>query len=415
MPQVADSNTPSILFLAHRVPYPLDKGERIRVFHALKFLSRRAEIHLACLADEPVSEDSLAQLRAVCRQVAVVQNNGASRWMRAAGSILVGRTATEGAFHSPALIDLLRRWTDEKQFHAVMVSSSGMVPYWSLPKLRELPAVVDLIDVDSQKWFDYAAASRFPNSWLYRTEGRRLRRLEQRLPASTRAVTLVSKAETQLYRSFCHPGTVRTIPCGVDLDYFRPAPDSAIPLCVFVGALNYRPNVDGVRSFCREVWPEIRRRRADARLRLVGRRPTRAVRALGRLPGVEVVGQVADIRPHLAESALAIVPLQIARGVQTKVIEAMAMGKSVVASAPSLIGLDAQAGTDLLVAQNATEWAETVLRVLNKARLRKALGAAARRYVENHHRWEICLGPLAEILGLAVRTGQEPSPESQAA
>ncbi len=153
-------------------------------------------------------------------------------------------------------------------------------------------------------------------------------------------MTLVSDAETELFSRFGGPSVAHAIPNGVALDYFRePTPPPPESGCVFVGALDYRPNVDAACWFCRDVWPEIHRRRPDARLRLVGRRPVAAVRALSAVPGVEVVGQVSDVRPYLAEAAVAVNPLRIARGLQNKVLEAMAMGKAVVASPQALAGL----------------------------------------------------------------------------
>src|SRR5262249_47011580 len=157
--------------------------------------------------------------------------------------------------------------------------------------------------------------------WLYRREGQRLRRLEEALPAWTGAVTLVSEAEADLYRSFCTPGRVETVANGVDLDYFQPQECAAPKGCVFVGALDYRPNVEAARWFCRGVWPQLRRREPGLTLALVGRRPAPAVEALAEVPGVEVVGQVPDVRPYVARAAVAVVPLRIARGVQNKVLE----------------------------------------------------------------------------------------------
>jgi sugar transferase (PEP-CTERM/EpsH1 system associated) len=278
-----------------------------------------------------------------------------------------------------------------------------MVPYLRAEELAGVPAVIDLVDVDSQKWLDYAAAGRGPRAWLHRTEGRRLRRLEQGLPGWARAVTLVGEAEADLYRQFCAPGDVQAITNGVDLDYFRPGPEADGPVGVFVGALDYLPNVDGAGWFCREVWPEVRRRRPDARFLLVGRRPAPAVRRLADLPGVELVGQVPDVRPHVVRASVAVVPLRIARGVQNKVLEALAMAKPTVASPQTLAGLKARPGTHLLRASSPAEWAQAVLRLFDDAALRHRLGAAGRRYVEENHCWDRCLAPFAPLLGLPER------------
>lgn len=397
---------PNILCLVHRVPFPPDKGDRIRTFHLLQYLSGRANIHLACLADEPVNDYSRAALHNLASRVAIVPLGRWSRRLRIMGSVLRGHTASEGAFSTPKLRDVLCEWCAETRFDAVLASASSLVPYLRLPELRGIPAVIDLIDVDSQKWLDYAAASRGPHSWLYRLEGRRLRGIEKELPSWARAVTLVSEAEADLYRRFCAKGTVRAVGNGVDLDYFQPQPQATAPQCVFVGALDYRPNVDGATWFCREVWPEVRRRRPDARLSLVGRNPAPAVCRLAAIPGVELVGQVPDVRPYVTQAAVAVVPLQIARGVQNKVLEALAMSRAAVVSPQSLEGLGAQAGVDLLAASSVSEWVESILRLFADPGLRLQLGVAGRRYVEENHRWDRCLEPFGPLLGLPSKSTQ---------
>src|SRR5262249_49058466 len=189
--------------------------------------------------------DSISALRRYCRQVEVVPI-GRLRWLRALGGWLCGRTLTQGAFSSPALRATLRRWASATQFHATLASASSMIPYLRLPELCDVPAVVDLVDVDSQKWYDYAAAGYWPKSWLYRIEGRRLRRLESRVPDWARAATLTTAAEVALFRSFCPSGTVHVLENGVDLDYFQPHPAALEPAVTFVGQLDYRPNVEGI-------------------------------------------------------------------------------------------------------------------------------------------------------------------------
>jgi sugar transferase (PEP-CTERM/EpsH1 system associated) len=389
------------LYLVHRLPYPPDKGDRIRAFHLLKYLGRHCAVHVASLADESVPEETAQALRRHCERLAIVPL-GRTRWLHALASVARGRTISEGAFWSSALAALLRYWVRETRFHVVLASASSMVPYLRLAALRDLPAVVDLVDVDSQKWLDYAAASRLPKSWLYRLEGRRLRILESGLPTWARAATLVSTGETDLFKGFCDWDGVHAITNGVDLDYFRPAePSPAEDGCAFVGALDYRPNVDAACWFCREVWPEIHRQVPDARFRLVGRQPTLEVKRLAEVPGVEVVGQVPDVRPHVARTAVIVAPLRIARGVQNKVLEAMALAKAVVASPQALKGLGDRPDVPALAATTPSEWVGRLTRLLADEPYRRQLGAAGRRYVEEYHDWERCLEPFGALLGLA--------------
>lgn len=403
------SAAPNILVLTHRVPFPPDKGDRIRTYHLLRLLSRRANVHLASLCDEPLAADTLETLRQLCTRLEIQRVGPWSRRMQAGMSLALGGTATVGAFHSPCLRSTVRDWAAETRYDAVLASSSGMVPYVLLPELDGVPAVVDLVDVDSQKWLDYAAASRGPASWLYRVEGRRLRRLERSLADWAHAVTLVSEAEARIYRAIQPRGPVHAISNGVDLEYFQPAPEADSLGCVFVGALDYRPNVDGIVWFCREVWPAIRLGQPDARLALVGRQPVAAVRRLGAIPGVTVVGQVPDVRPYLGDAAIALVPLRIARGVQNKVLEALAMGRPVVASPEAVEGLRVTPGSHLLVAESPLAWSDMVLQLFKDADLRRSLGMSGRRYVEEAHRWEQCLKPMESLVRRKL-TGSRLSP-----
>ena len=393
---------PDVLYLAHRVPYPPDKGDRIRTYQILRWLSERAAVHLACLADEPVDPSTFDALGRLAERVSIVPIGPWSRHMGAFRSLVGGGTATVGAFASRALATVVEAWGRETRFHVALASASSMAPYLQLPSLRETPAVIDLMDVDSQKWFDYAASSRWPRAWLYRLEGRRLRRMERELATRVRGLLLSSTAEEALFRTSVGNGPVHAVNNGVDLEYFHLLEPASGPRCVFVGALDYRPNVDAACWFCREAWPLVLRRRPEARVAFVGRRPVAAVNELGRLPGVEVVGQVADVRPAMSQASVVVAPLRIARGVQNKVLEGLATGKATVASPAALCGVRAIPGEHLLAASTPDEWAEAILRLFDSPELRAQLGTAGRRYVEENHRWERCLEPLADLLGLPV-------------
>jgi sugar transferase (PEP-CTERM/EpsH1 system associated) len=393
------------LYLAHRVPYPLDKGDRIRTFHIIQFVARHARVHLACLADEPVRDDTVRALARHCERLAIVQLGPCRRRFRALASLLHGRSFTEGAFLSSEFAGLVRVWARQTYYGSIVASSSALTPYLELDELRPIPAVVDLMDVDSQKWLDYAAGCRGPRRWLFRTEGGRLRKFEAQLASTARAIVLVSEAEAAVYRDFCLNGTVEVIPNGVDLEFFRPAEEAEPPRCVFVGALDYHPNIQGIRWFCQQVWPVLHARRKSLVLSIVGRRPVAAVRRLSNMPGVEVIGDVPDLRPYLASATVSVVPLQIARGIQNKVLEALAMGKPLVASPQLLAGLPVQPGVHLLVASSPTQWVQAIETLLDDYRLRQRMQLAGRRHVEQHHHWDVCLERWRKLLLLPEQNG----------
>jgi len=264
--------------------------------------------------------------------------------------------------------------------------------------LARLPGFVDLVDVDSQKWFDFAEVQRGPKKWLYRFEGQRLRKLERKLPTWAKAVSIVSPAETRVYDSFAGAGAGVTAMNGVDLDYFAPVPwnrpvDTA---CVFVGALDYLPNVDAACWFAEEVWPGLRARYPSAEFRIVGRKPANRVQNLHGRPGVVVVGPVPDVRPHVASAAVVVVPMRLSRGLQNKVLEAMAMAKPVIAAPPALAALAVTVGRDLLQAETVPQWQASVASLFDAPERRRALSASARRFVEDHHHWDRCLRPILD-------------------
>jgi sugar transferase (PEP-CTERM/EpsH1 system associated) len=224
---------------------------------------------------------------------------------------------------------------------------------------------------------------------------------------------LFRSGEADLYRAFCAADCVYAIPNGVDLDHFRPMPSAAADesqQCVFVGALDYRANVDGITWYCTHVWPEVRRRRPQSGLLIIGSNPAPAVRRLADLPGVRLTGPVADVRPYLAEAAVAVAPLRIARGLQNKVLEALAMGKAVIATPQAREGLDVQSGHHLLEATTPLQWIQATLALLDAPHLRAALGRAGRGYVEQHHHWDVRLAPFAALLSIADTNVQASCP-----
>ena len=392
---------PNLLYLTHRVPHPPNRGDRIRTFHVLQHLAARANVWLGCLADEPVSDESMRVLNGLCKHVAVFPISKYGRWIKAATSFVSGQTVSEGAFANSQLTNVIQKWSQQARFDVAWCSSSALSGYLNVPELANSRRFVDLIDVDSEKFFEYAAASSGVKRWLYRTEGQRLRCLEREIDRWADGLFVVSEPEARLYRSFHPRGRVHAIGNGVDIDYFSPqTPTAAENGCVFVGAFDYRPNIEGAIWFCQHVWPEVHRRHPDARFRIVGRAPVREVLALGQLPGVDVVGGVPDVRPWMVQAAVAVVPLLIARGIQNKVLEAFAMGKAVVATPDPLVGLDIVHGTHAFLAKTPNEWIEQLDQLLHDATLRREVGLAGQTWVTTHHRWEQCLEPLDALIGI---------------
>jgi sugar transferase (PEP-CTERM/EpsH1 system associated) len=207
---------------------------------------------------------------------------------------------------------------------------------------------------------------------------------------------MVSRAEADIYDSFAGPGSATIATNGVDLEYFRPTDEPVQLACAFVGAMDYLPNVDGVIWFTREVWPALRAEFPTAEFRIVGRKPATAVQSLASMPGVVVTGSVPDVRPYVSSAGVVIAPLRLGRGVQNKVLEALAMGKAVVASPNAVAALRTESGRHLLMASTATEWIEAIGKLFSDPGRRCELGASGRNYVELNHHWEKCLEPLLQ-------------------
>lgn len=403
-----------ILYLTHRVPLPPDKGDRIRSYHTLRHLASEHDVYLACLADEPVSDTHRRELSRLCRDLAIVPVDR-RRWLRAAWSVVRGRTATEGLFAAPALRKALAKWSAQYAFDVALAYCSSMAQYLDLPDLRRLPAVADLVDLDSQKWLDYAASGtdgRLVGGLrrrLYRLEGRRLRRVETALTQRCRSITFVSDREADLYRQAHANDQTHVVPNGVDFDYFRPeaVPGSPKPFsCVFVGALDYHANVGGLLWFARDVWPTVTAKLPAATLTVVGRNPSPAVRALSEDPSIRVVANVPDVRPFLAGAAVAVVPLLIARGLQNKVLEAMAMQRPVVATPQALGGIAAVPGIHVLSAKTADQWIESLVNLLSDEAKQQQLGRAGRGFVAAHYDWKGALRELHRVLADAATSPQ---------
>lgn len=391
---------PSLLYLTHRVPFPPNRGDRIRTYNILRFLAERADVSLVACADEPVSPETLATLRSLCRQVELVPIDPWQRWLRAGLSFLGGRSITVGAFHSPAIDAAIARIARSTAIDRVLTSSSAFAQALRHPSLNHIPAWVDLIDVDSQKWRDYAQARRGPKAWIYGAEARRLEALEAELATCTRGVFVVSETEADLLRAFCPSARVEAIGNGVDVDFFAPREVPTRPDIVFVGVLDYLPNVDAAVWFGREIWPAIHAARPDSRFRIVGRSPAPAVQELASVPGIDLIGPVPDVRPYVAEAQIVAAPLRIARGVQNKILEAMAMGKPVISTSRPLQGLALTPGVHCLTADAPAQWRDAVHLLLDQPLVRSAMGAAAWSYTQTHHRWEACLAPLQHHLNL---------------
>jgi len=259
--------------------------------------------------------------------------------------------------------------------------------------------IIDFVDADAEKWRAYAAAASFPMASIFRREARCLARFEARALDAAQTGIVISETERRLLAAEipAEAHKLRVLSNGVDLDYFVPAPGPGDGRSiVFCGRMDYQANIDGAIWFARDILPLVRTRRPDAVFRIVGACPTPAVRALGALDGVEVVGTVPDVRPYLRAAGVVVAPLRVARGIQNKVLEAMSSARPVVVTPAALDGIDAAPGRAVLVGADAAAFADAVEEVL--AGRAPELGENGRRFVAQHHRWSTQLQALERLI-----------------
>ncbi len=399
---------PPLLFLCHRIPYPPNKGDKIRAWNLLRHLAAEFDVHLATFVDDSADWEHTDTLRELCASVFFAPLIPWRATVASVSGFATGEALSLPYYRSAgaALAEWVATCADREKISHAMVYSSAMAQF--LPGTRGKPGadiarkVIDFVDVDSDKWLQYAAHKPWPLSWVYRREGQRLLDCERALAAQFDHGLFVSSAEAALFRRLA-PETAHKISHynnGVDTAYFCPDPTvpdpfEGAPTLVFTGAMDYWPNVDAVVHFAEEIFPLLQQASA-LRLCIVGGNPTDRVRALQKNPGVQVTGRVTDVRPYLQHALAAIAPMRLARGVQNKVLEGMAMAKPVLVSALGLEGIDARAGEHLLLAENADDYARH-LQALNQGE-HDALGLRARDYVIRNFNWDDNLPEVALLL-----------------
>lgn len=379
-----------ILFLAHRAPFPPDRGDKIRSFHILSHLARRARVHLIAFADQESDLDPPPAFSDMLESATIIPRRKPQA-RAALEAIASGRPVSLTAFADPGLAAAVARALPDVS--AIYCFSGQMAQY--LPG-TDVPMIMDFVDMDSAKFAAFADDAGGPMRWMMRREARLLGAFERAISARVSASLFVSEAEAALFSAGGARGRIMAVENGIDAETFDPdavytLADADGPLIVFTGQMDYRPNVDAVTWFARDILPLIRLRHPTARFAIVGRAPTAAVRALAG-EAVLVTGAVKDVRGWLARATVCVAPLKLARGVQNKVLEAMAMSRPVVASRAAAEGID-HAGT-IRVADDTTEFAAQVSAVLDDPQC----VPAARAQVLRRYDWSARLAPLDALL-----------------
>jgi sugar transferase (PEP-CTERM/EpsH1 system associated) len=398
----------NLLYLVHRLPYPPNKGDKVRSYHLLKHLAARHRIFLGTFIDDPEDEIHIETVRMMCAALHVERLNPAIARMRSLSGFLTRQALSLAYYRDTGMSAWVARTRTNCKIDATVVFSSAMAqyaPYDAHAGGAGSTTLVDFVDVDSAKWTQYASQRPWPLSWVYAREGKRLLDYERALALSARRSFFVTENETSLFlrRAPECEGKVEALGNGVDADFFspdvlRPAPfaNGSVPI-VFTGAMDYWPNVDAVTWFVADVLPLLLQLSPKIRFYIVGRSPSPGVQALAS-DVVVVTGTVADVRPYLQHAAVVVAPMRIARGVQNKILEAMAMARPVVAAQDCVDAINANPGADLVSASTADDYVQAIRKLLQRPEYALEIGVAGRRCVVQKFSWDAHLSRIDPYL-----------------
>ena len=388
-----------ILFISHRVPYPPDKGDKLRAFNIIKYLAQNHTISLACVMDNREDEQYLEDLAIYCQRIWAVPTNAICGLVHIFWSWLTGKPLILGYYYSWLFKRGIQRILREEKIDLIYVYSTAMAQYVTGENLP--PKILDLVDTDSAKWSGWAKYARFPKSLIYRLEGKRTLAYEKKICPQFQACVLVAESEKKLLDQHVSGHRSYAVTNGINLHFYTShlsdPTDKGQHNLIFIGGMFYFAYIDGVLHFYRNSFNQITQAHPDTKLYIIGANPARSIRRLNKDPRVFVTGYVKDVRPYLQMATVYIVPLQIAPGVQNKILEALAMQIPVVATTAALQGIDAEPGRDLLVADDPLEFANAVNRLLSDKDLRLELARNGRNLIQQRHDWNENLKRLDHI------------------
>lgn len=363
-----------LLFVCHRIPFPPNKGDKIRSFNMLKALSEKFDIYLASFVDDPYDWQYADKLDQFCQQKLLLGQNKTLAKVKGSSAFLTGKAISLPYYNNGKMQSWIDKTLADYQIKNVFVYSSVMAQFFSQQQLAELNVVVDFVDVDSDKWRQYAAGKSGVAKWIYSREHIKLAKFETQVAMHVNSSIFVSPQEADLFRQQIpveYHGKVSGMLNGVDTAFFNPQFEQEELFeervdVVFTGAMDYWANVDAVIWFCKFVWPLVIAKQPDSTFFIVGGNPSEEVKALHGKNGIKVTGRVKDVRPYIGASKVAVAPLQIARGIQNKVLEAMSMEKVVVATSMAIEGIEADT-QNVVITDEPEQFASQVLTLCAEA------------------------------------------------
>ncbi len=395
----------SALFLAHRIPFPPDRGDKIRSHYMVRAIARIKPVHVACFADNASEMAHEGDLAAIAQSYCLVRRHKSIN-VSGAEALLTRKPISLTSFYDKKIADYVRTVIDKFNVTTIFVFSGQMAQY--VPQDYSGRLIVDFVDMDSEKFASYAKDGQHPMRYIYSREARLLRKFEIEIANRANVSTFVSNNEVEVFRKNAPKctGNVQTLSNGIDTSFYDPRSVALVSLTneigdsdiLFTGQMDYPPNIEAVSRFATKILPQITAENPDARFIIVGRQPTEAVRALHDGDRVIVTGEVADVRPWLHGAKFVVAPLSVARGVQNKVLEAMAMEKPVFASSEAATGIDAEHGKHFFVSSDDDEMASQINAHFAMRKKVQAVGIAARRHVQDTMSWDAMLAKLPQLL-----------------
>lgn len=396
-----------LLYLCHRIPFPPNKGDKIANYHILKYLSRHFDVYLGCFIDDEFDLQYQPQVEQFCKESLFIPISPAYCKIKGVSALFTGKPITLPYYSRKEM----QQWVDtiiaRHQINKAFIVSGCMAQY--LLSSRHNPhTVMHFVDIDSDKWRQYAEKKQGIMRAVYQREHRTLESFEKQVASTFDVSCFVTKAEAEAFRCLIDKQVrdrIKTLENGLDSQYFSPASVGTLAenysLCdesyvVFTGAMDYWANEDAVAWFANHIWPQVLGKVPDGKFYIVGSSPSAKVKALAEIPGIIVTGRVADVRPYLQNAKAAVAPMQIARGVQNKILEAMAMARPVIASPLGMEGLDGYPPCHVAVSDDQEG---IIAWVVEKLQAAPSVATESREWIEQHYSWDAQLSPLLGYLG----------------
>jgi len=386
-----------MFFVCQRVPFPPDRGDKITTFNEICHLSAEHELHVFCLGDSDRDLDNVPGLLRYAKSVTAVPVSKTASRMRAVIALLTGKSLSVAAFNEARLHAAIRSKFVELEPDLIIVYSCNVAQY--AEHFAQVARIMQFAELDSRKWRQYAERSYIPLKWIYAIEERRFFSYERHIAQSFSHALVCTAVEKDEFERLIPGVPVSLVGNGVDLAYFYPAGRPKRPASIiFTGVMNYLPNIDAVVWFCREILPIVQSQIPEVSFTICGNRPVPAVQRLAKLRGITVTGWVLDTRPYLDEAEVFVAPLRMARGIQNKVLEALAMGLPCVASTAAWSGTVVPKGEGIWATDDAREFAAYVIRLLQDGELRVSLARKARAAAEANYGWDRHLAQLDRVV-----------------